>query len=137
MRYPITVTHDSNETWLVSFVDLPAHSCGDDIDEALLNAEQALEIAIEDLIERRQAVPMPSAILNERDSVALAAQISVKVLLHNEMIAQGVRKSDLAKRLHVHMPQVDRLLKTGHASRLDAIESAFTALGKKLEFRIT
>jgi antitoxin HicB len=69
-------------------------------------------------------------------SVTLPALVTAKVLLANEMIAQGVRKSELARRLDVHMPQVDRLLDLKHSSKLDAIESAFKQLGKTLEASI-
>jgi len=36
------------------------------------------------------------------------------------------------KRLGVHPPQVDRLLDFRHASRLDVVEDALAAVGKKL-----
>ena len=41
-------------------------------------------------------------------------------------------KSELARRLNCHMPQVDRLRDFRHASQLDQIEAAFRALGKQL-----
>lgn len=44
----------------------------------------------------------------------------------------GVRKADLVRRLGWQGPQVDRLLNLGHASRLDQIEQALAALGKRL-----
>lgn len=37
--------------------------------------------------------------------------------------------------MHVNQVQVDRLLKLGYASRLDAVENAFAVLGKRLEVR--
>ena len=46
--------------------------------------------------------------------------------------AASVGKAELARRLHCHLPQVDRLLKLSHASRLDQLEQAFLALGKRL-----
>jgi antitoxin HicB len=44
----------------------------------------------------------------------------------------GLRKADLARRLGWHVPQVDRLLDLRHASRIDQIEAALAALGKRL-----
>jgi len=49
------------------------------------------------------------------------------------MRADGVGKAALAKRLGVALPQIDRLLDLRHASRLDAIERAFAALGRTME----
>jgi antitoxin HicB len=41
-------------------------------------------------------------------------------------------KAALAKRMGVHLPQVDRLLDLDHDSRLDQIENAARALGREL-----
>jgi antitoxin HicB len=65
--------------------------------------------------------------------IPLTALDSAKILLSNEMVRQGVRKAELARRLDVHMPQVDRLLNLSHSSRLDQIEAALEKLGKHLE----
>jgi len=55
---------------------------------------------------------------------------------HQAMTEQGIKKSELARRLGWHMPQVDRLFDLRHASRLDQIEAAARVLGKQLELRI-
>jgi len=52
------------------------------------------------------------------------------------MIEQGVKKTELARRLGWHLPQVDRLLDLRHASRLDQIEAAARALGRHIEVRV-
>ncbi|MEX2615187.1 MAG: hypothetical protein WD767_03735 [Alphaproteobacteria bacterium] len=44
----------------------------------------------------------------------------------------GVTRAELAKRLHCHAPQVDRLLDLNHASRMDRIDAAFHALGQRI-----
>jgi antitoxin HicB len=38
--------------------------------------------------------------------------------------------------LNCHLPQIDRLLDLGHASRLDQIELAFLAIGKRLKISL-
>jgi antitoxin HicB len=48
----------------------------------------------------------------------------------------GVGKADLARRLNWHMPQVNRVLDLRHASRIDQLEAALAALGKKLVLEI-
>jgi antitoxin HicB len=52
------------------------------------------------------------------------------------MRAARVGKAELARRLNRHLPQVDRLLDLRHASRLDQLEAAFRALGKRLSVQI-
>lgn len=45
------------------------------------------------------------------------------------MHEEGVRKSELARRLGWHMLQIDRLLDLYRASRFDQVEKALAALG--------
>ena len=53
-------------------------------------------------------VPIPSKAKRDQLIVELPAFESSKVLLWNKMLSQNVRKAELARRLHVHMPQIDR-----------------------------
>ena len=138
LSYPVKMERDSSNTYLVTFPDIPeAVSVGDDEDEALLNALDALESAIEIYFDEKREVPPPSKAKKGQPVVKLPALVVSKVLLANEMIRQGVRKSELARRLDVHMPQIDRLLDPRHSSKLDAIEAAFAKLGKQLEVSIS
>jgi antitoxin HicB len=137
LSYPVNLVPDSNGTLLVMFPDIPeAVSVGDEEDEALLNALDALESAIEIYFDEKREVPPPSKAKKGQRVVTLPALVVAKVLLANEMVRQGVRKAELARRLDVHMPQVDRLLNPRHSSKLDAIEAAFSKLGKRLEVSI-
>lgn len=52
------------------------------------------------------------------------------------MTEQGIRKSEWARRLGWHMPQVDRLFDLRHASRMDQIEAAAHALGRQVDVRV-
>jgi antitoxin HicB len=49
----------------------------------------------------------------------------------------GVSNGELARRLGWQDPQIDRLLDLNHASRLDQIETALAALGKRLDVRMS
>jgi antitoxin HicB len=51
-------------------------------------------------------------------------------------VPEGVRKSELARRLGWHMPQVDRVLNMQHATRLDQAEAALAALGRSLSVQV-
>jgi antitoxin HicB len=137
LSYPVNLDLDTNNTLLVTFPDIPeAISVGDDEEEALLNGLDALETAIEWYFDEKREVPMPSKPRKGQHVVSLPALVVTKVLLQNEMIRQGVRKSELARRLNVHMPQVDRLLDPRHSSKIEAIEAAFRTLGKRLNISI-
>jgi antitoxin HicB len=136
--YPITLTPDSNGTYLVGFPDLPeANSVGDDKEDALNNAVNALETALSIYFDERRPVPLPSAADAGDAVVTLPALETAKVLLWNEMHAQKMRKADLARRLDVHMPQIDRLFDLGHSSKIEFVEQAAKALGKSLNVSLS
>ncbi len=106
---------------------LEAVTFGKDRDDAPARAVDAIETAIMGAIAAREDVPAPRAA--GAVYVTLPALSSAKIELFWAMVADGVGKAALAKRLGVASPRVDRLLDLKHSSRLDAIERAFSALG--------
>ena len=132
MEYPVTLTRDDNKTILVSFPDFPeAHTFGEDIDEALERAPDALATTIDAYVKDRRPIPQPSA-RGAKYRVAVPALVEAKVALYDAMRTAHVNKSELARRLNWHLPQVDRLLAMTHGSKLEQLESAFEAIGKRL-----
>lgn len=110
--YPVTLIPDDNDTFLVEFPDIPeANSVGDDEQEVLLNAEDALEAALEIYFDEKRPIPMPSKVKKGQSTVILPALVTAKVLLMNEMLDQKVRKAELARRLDVHMPPPELVYK--------------------------
>ena len=111
------------------------HTYGKDREEALLRAVDALETMFAALIDSRKPIPAPRA-MKRGPHVTLPALTEAKLALYGEMRRQGVGKAELARRLHCHLPQVDRLLELGHASRLDQMEAAFAALNKRISLEV-
>ena len=102
---------------------------GDDRDEAIARAVHALEEAIAARIHDRKDIPTSSP----GETYALLPTLtSVKVMLYQGMREQGVGKAELARRLGWHMPQVDRVLDVQHRSRLDQMDAALGAIGRRL-----
>ncbi|KQQ32003.1 transcriptional regulator [Duganella sp. Leaf126] len=133
LNYPITLTPDTNGTFLVGFPDFPeANSVGDDKEDAMIQAVDALETALSIYFDERRPVPLPSPASAGDAVVALPALETAKVLLWNEMHARKMRKADLARLLDVHTPQVDRLFDLDHSSKIEFVEQAAKALGKSL-----
>lgn len=131
MDYPVTLEHDDNNAYLVSFVDFPeAHTFGTTKADALARGADALATVIDAYIKDRRDIPTPSAVT--RYHVTMPALVETKVYLYKAMRAARVTKSELARRLDVHLPQIDRLLEMTHGSKLQQIEAAFSALGKRL-----
>ena len=141
LRYPVKLAREDGAI-LVSFPDFPGvQTFGEDRAEALARAVDALETMLMGLIEDRQPIPRPRRAAKGKpgrpgSSVVLPALTEAKIELYMLMRAQGIGKADLARRLQCHLPQIDRLLDLGHASRLDQLEQAFAAVGKRLELAI-
>ena len=132
MDYPITLERDDNDTILVEFPDFPeAHTFGENEADALTRAPEALATAIDAYIKDRRDIPLPSALV-AKHRVTVPALVEAKIRLYETMREARVGKSALAKRLDWHLPQVDRLLAMTHGSKLDQLESAFQAMGKRL-----
>ena len=137
LRYPVTLKRDTNGTMRVEFPDVPeANTFGEDADEALMQAVDALESALSMYVEDRRDIPKPSPVKARGKGVILPALTEAKLALYSTMRANRVGKAELARRLNCHLPQVDRLLDLLHASRLDQLEAAFRVLGKRLDVEI-
>jgi antitoxin HicB len=138
LRYPVRVTREGR--YFVSThpnVSLSlGQTFGETKEECLRNAIDALETAFIALMSDRSEIPQPSRTKRGTDFVTLPALAEAKISLYRVMLAVGMRKAELARRLGWHKPQVDRLLDLRHDSRLDQIERAFAALGKRVTIAI-
>lgn len=130
--YPVVLTPDDG-TILVTFPDIPeAITFGENESEALKQAVDALETALSFYVNDRRPLPTVS-VIEGLPTVHPSTLECVKLGLYAEMLKQGVRKSELARRLNWHAPQVDRLLDLTHTSHLEQLEKAVSVLGKRLD----
>lgn len=135
LRYSVSLSPDDNGTILVTVPDLPdAVTFGDNRDEALVRAVDAIESALMGRMAAREDIPAPKRA--GTDVVMMPVLSSAKVEIYRLMHKAGVGKAELARRLGVALPQVDRILDLRHRSRLDSLERAFGALGYSLDLRI-
>lgn len=136
MFYPVTLTKDTNGTILVRFPDVPgAVTYGDTKEEALTRAVDALLTVFDAYMKDKRDIPVPSS--NKGLVVEVPVLDASKLALYQTMREKKINKSELARRLDWHMPQVDRVLKMRHDSRLEHVYEAFRAVGKRLTFTVT
>lgn len=134
--FPIELTKDDNGTFLVTCPDLPeVTTFGEDEGDALLRAQDAVEEAIAARILSRKEVPMNPSVEGFY-GIEITISMSLTVALHNAMLAGGIRKAELARRIQAHGPQIDRLLNIHHSSQLDTMERALKAVGRKIELHV-
>jgi antitoxin HicB len=119
--------------YVVTFPDIPeAITQGENLEDSLQHAQDALESAMEFYFEERRRVPAPSKPKPRQHVVELPASLTAKVLLLNEMLRQKVRPAELARRIGTTPQEINRLTDIRHTTKIDRIEDALRALGKRL-----
>lgn len=136
MRYPVTLTPDSGG-YVVSFPHVPeALTQGDSREEALEQALDALVTALEFYFEDNEPIPVPGEDDASGDYVELPASVSAKVLLLNAFIDARLTQVELAARMGVKKQEVTRIFDLKHATKIDTVQKALSALGKTLELTV-
>ena len=110
-QYPAKFDDDNAEGgFVVTFPDFPeAVTQGESLDEAMEMARDSLSMAIAYRIEHTEPVPAPSKRKGKNFRlVGLPAIHDAKLALYQLWQASGMRKVELARRLGIPPPNVDR-----------------------------
>ena len=135
-EYPITAHHEADHYWS-SCPDIPeAHSAGDSLEELLSNAVDGLTLALTIYVDQGRAIPHASKPGPDQHVIALPVQTVAKIALWNAMQEQGMRVADLARKMGVSHPVANRLVDFDHNSKIEQVESALAALGKRLSVSV-
>lgn len=137
MLYPAKFDKEESGLYAVSFRDIPeAITCGDNYEDAVRMARDALLTSMDFYFEDRRKVPLPSPQQEDEVLIELPASVFAKVLLLNEMIDQNVSNAELARRIEVKPQEVQRITNLEHNTKIDTIARAIHALGKQFELRV-
>jgi antitoxin HicB len=102
-------------------------------EEAMEMAQDLLMLTIGDYIRESKPLPAPRRHRGSKfRPVPLPALQAAKVDLYTAFRESGLKKAEFARRIDIPKTHIDRLFSLRHHSRLDQIESAFAALGKRL-----
>ncbi len=117
---------------MVSFPDIPeALTQGDTREEALEMGLDALITSFDFYFEDNQRVPAPGDITG--DFVEVPASVAAKVLMLNAFLDSGLTQVELASRMGVKKQEVTRIFDLHHSTKIDTIQKALSALGRRLE----
>jgi antitoxin HicB len=129
---PAQLKAEGDNGYVVTFPDFGVGATqGDSLDEALVQAADLLETMVANYMAEGWDLPAPSAPAG-RPLVRLAPLVAAKAEVYRAMRAAGVTKAELARRVGVSPQQAQRLFDIHHASRLDQIDAALAALGRRL-----
>ncbi|MCQ9328814.1 type II toxin-antitoxin system HicB family antitoxin [Pelistega suis] len=132
MLYPAIFTKEANG-YSVIFRDIPeAITCGDDWEDAVFMAKDALITALDFYFEDQRTVPPPSPAQADDVLIELPASLYAKVLLLNEMVKQKISNVELARRIDVRPQEMQRITNLNHPTKIDTIAKSLSALGKQL-----
>lgn len=130
--YPVILTKDG-DSLIAEFPNVPeAMTVGANEDNALTWAQDALIVALSGYLDERRDIPQPSKPKAKQRIVVLPPLIASKLAIYQTMRDQRVTQAELATRLNCDARHIRRLLDLDHNSRLDFIDAALHALGKKL-----
>lgn len=139
VRYPATFDWDElAECFVIQFPDIDHGVVQARTEqEGMRVAADLLAAMIAEVIRRSEELPPPSRRHGRNMRlVDLPTMAGAKAELYRAMRAAGLRKSGLARRLGVSEQRVDELLNLRRQSRLDRLEAAFHALGKRLTMEV-
>jgi antitoxin HicB len=112
-------------------------SQGDTEEEAREMATALLQTLVQEHIRKGEALPRPAKRRGRKYRfVSLPALQGAKAELYMAFLGSGIRKAELARRLGIPKTTVDRLFNLENHTRLDQMEAAFAALGKRLSVEV-
>jgi antitoxin HicB len=134
--YPYEMLPQPEGGFTVTFPDVPeAVTQGDSEDEAASMAEDALVTALSFYTDRGEPLPRPSPSRGHRLAY-VPALVAAKLALHDAMIAARVSNIALARQLGTDEKTVRRLRDPLHQSRINQVDAALRALGKRMSIVI-
>jgi antitoxin HicB len=131
--YPVEFRQDQNGTVIALVPDVPGTmTVGVDREEALQHVQGALVAMLWARIEDHEPIPRPSRPGRGQRVVVLSPMIAAKLSIHQTMRTRQTTTEDLALRLGWDQTRVRRVLDLRRRTRLEDIETALRALGKRL-----
>ena len=110
---------------------------GETEEEAMEMAQDLLMLTIGDYVRESRPLPAPRRHRGSKfRPVPLMALQAAKVDLYIAFLESGLKKAEFARRIGIPKTHIERLFSLRHHSRLEQIESAFAALGKRLHVEV-
>jgi len=137
IEFPVDLSQDEDGAWVAVFPDVPGCATdGFSRAEALTEAADALSEALARMIVLAEMPPQPSAAVG-RPMVAPVPHIAAKFALYRAMRAQGIDRSELARRMGRTPAEVARILDPKAKTGLLNLQAAFAAVGVRVVLSVS
>jgi antitoxin HicB len=136
--YPVKLTADRRDGgYVVTCRDLPeAITQGENIEDALVEAADALEEAIAARIDDGRDIPRPTTAKRGERLVSVPPSMALKAAVYLAVRDAGISNSELARRLRLDEKEARRILDPHHPTKLPRIEAALAALGRHVRMEL-
>lgn len=86
---------------------------------------------------KKKAIPLPSKVRKGEEPYYMPAKVQAKILLWNYMVSEGLRITDVAKKLEISFTAASRLVDlVNDVASVDAVEAAMLKLGKSFTLMV-
>lgn len=129
--YRALLSPDPDGGFVVSFPDVPeALTQGDDEQDALSSAQEALGLALRGILLEGRHLPRPVA--QSGVPVAVDPETALKLATIEAFREAGISKVELARRLGKSENEARRILDPDHPSKSGALHAALQAMGRSV-----
>ena len=133
LQYPAILESGEERGIVVTFPDVPeAITQGDNREDALCQAEEALGLALTTYPERKLALPTPSPCAAGQVLVTVEPSMGAKIALLDAFTSAGVTKTALANALGVSEKEIRMRMDPFHKTKIGPLAATLEALGKRL-----
>lgn len=133
--YPAKIIPDA-DGFIVTFRDLcNVFTEGDTYEEALFNAQEVLDILLQDMAKDDTNIPSPSVCENDEVPITVSPEVAVPVLLHKLRLARHFTMADVARTMGVSYQNYQQI-ESGKNITLRSLKKAASALGAIVEIKL-
>lgn len=136
--YAVKLTPDKRDGgYVVTCRDMPeVITQGDTVEEAVVEAADALEEAVAGRIDDKRDIPVPTAKKRGERIVSVPPSMALKAAVYLAVRDAGISNSELARRLRLDEKEARRILDPHHPTKLPRIEAALAALGRQVRMEL-
>lgn len=139
LSYPCEVSKDPDTAQIILECKEPsAFAFGATLEEAVKDMHSLLLDCVSDYVDEGKLFPTASRKAKKDEvSVELSPSETVKVLFLNSMAETKTKPIQIAQRLGIAKQEVTRILNPRQKTKIDTLEKAIEATGKRLIYSIT
>ena len=132
--YPAKISPDG-DGFIVTFRDLEnVFTEGDTYEEALFNAQEVLDLLLQDMAQDEKDIAPPSPCKQDEVLITVSPEVAVPVLLHKLRLARHYTMSDVARTMGVSYQNYQQI-ESGKNITLKSLKKAASALGAIVEIK--